>query len=209
MRNDRGRLLDILEAIARIDRHAIRGRETFERDELLQSWVVHNLQLIGEAARRLSDALRGEHPEVPWPAIIALRNYLVHDYFGVDLGIVWRVVDQDLPTLKEQIEATLRELGGQSPGVSEPCAIYKSHSCFPPASAPPGQPARCYNSDAFHTLFDWHQRRPDGRRRGATRAGGKSGLRRAGCWLTARGGDPTDQCHRKQTAARKDGRVKR
>jgi hypothetical protein len=55
-------------------------------------------------------------------------------------------------------------------------------------------------------IFDSRQRRLDGRRCGATRAGGKSGLRRAGCWLTARGGDPTDQCHRKQTAARKVGK---
>jgi hypothetical protein len=55
-------------------------------------------------------------------------------------------------------------------------------------------------------ILDSRQRRLDGRRRGATRAGGKSGLRRAGCWLTARGGDPTAECHRKQTAARKDGK---
>src|SRR5215467_5725821 len=58
----------------------------------------------------------------------------------------------------------------------------------------------------FRFVFDSRKRGLDGRRRGAACAGGKSGLHRAGCWLTARGGDPTDQCHRKQTAARKDGK---
>src|SRR6266545_2441106 len=77
-----------------------------------------------------------------------------------------------------------------------------------PRSCRPGPDAILLSCS--HTFFEWHQRRPDGRRRGATRAGGKSGLRRAGCWLTARGGNPTDQCHRKQTAARQRAvRVKR
>src|SRR6266481_2925825 len=64
----------------------------------------------------------------------------------------------------------------------------------------------CYTFPHFPTLFDSRQRRLDGRRREATHAGGKSGLRRAGCWLTARGGNPTDQCHRKQTAVSETGR---
>ena len=64
----------------------------------------------------------------------------------------------------------------------------------------------CYTSFHFPTLFDSRQRRLDGRRREATHAGGKSGLHRAGCWLTARGGNPTDQCHRKQTAVSETGR---
>ncbi len=126
MRDDRERLLDILETIERIDRYAILGREAFERDELLQSWIIRHLQLIGEAARRLSEPLRSDHSEVPWSAIIALRNYLVHAYFGLDLNIIWQVVGQDLPGLKEQIEAILRSLGGQPPQVSEAFAAYSS-----------------------------------------------------------------------------------
>src|SRR6266568_6496598 len=65
MRNDRERLLDILEAIERIDRYAVRGRETFERDELIQNWTTHQLQIIGEAAARITPDLRENHPEVP------------------------------------------------------------------------------------------------------------------------------------------------
>lgn len=108
MRDDRGRLQDILEAIGRIEKYAARGREAFERDELVQTWIVHHIQLIGEAARKTSDALRQRHPEVPWPQIIAMRNILVHDYFSVDLEEVWAAVERDLPELKRRIGAILQ-----------------------------------------------------------------------------------------------------
>jgi uncharacterized protein with HEPN domain len=84
VRDDRSRLLDVIEAIERIERYAARGREAFDRDELLQTWVVHHIQIVGEAVRKLSDALRSEHPEIPWAEIIGMRNIVVHDYFGVD-----------------------------------------------------------------------------------------------------------------------------
>lgn len=111
MRDDGARLQDILEAIARIEKYATRGREAFECDELVQIWVVHHLQIIGEAARSLSDTIRGRHPELAWPAIIAMRNILVHQYFGIDLDEVWSTVERDLPGLKRTIEAMLQELG--------------------------------------------------------------------------------------------------
>lgn len=65
MRDDRERLLDILEAIVSIERHTSLGREAFDRDELVQAWTLHQLQTIGEAARRLSEHIRHNHPEVP------------------------------------------------------------------------------------------------------------------------------------------------
>lgn len=120
MRDDHQRLVDILDAIDRIDRHTGGGRAAFERDELVQTWVLRHLQLIGEAARRLSGEVRTQHPEVPWAAIVALRNFLVHDYFAVNLEIVWQVVDRDLPALRSQVEGVLRAQGwGQPPSVSE------------------------------------------------------------------------------------------
>jgi uncharacterized protein with HEPN domain len=120
VRDDRQRLADILDAIDRIDRHTRGGRTAFERDELVQIWVLRHLQLIGEAARRLSEEVRTQHPEIPWAAIIALRNFLVHDYFAVNLDIVWQVVDRDIPALRSQVEAALRAQGwGQAPSVSE------------------------------------------------------------------------------------------
>ncbi len=102
MRTDPERLRDILEAIERVERYAVRGRHAFERDELLQTWAVHQLQIIGEASANLTDALKEEHPEIPWPQIIAMRNILVHDYFGVSFAEVWAAIERDLPDLKAQ-----------------------------------------------------------------------------------------------------------
>ena len=73
MRDDQQRLKDILEAIERIQRRAGTDREEFERNELLQVWIVHHLQIIGEAASRVSDELRTRHPEV-CPVIRCHRN---------------------------------------------------------------------------------------------------------------------------------------
>ena len=66
MRDDTQLLLDITEAIDRIDRYSSRGRDVFESDELIQNWIVNHLQVIGEAARSLSSDLRDSNPEVPW-----------------------------------------------------------------------------------------------------------------------------------------------
>lgn len=107
MRDDRERLLDIQEAIERIEKYAARGRETFERDELIQIWILHNLQILGEAARAISDDFKQQHPEVYWQQIAGMRNILVHDYFGIDASIVWAVVERDLPALKQQVGAML------------------------------------------------------------------------------------------------------
>jgi uncharacterized protein with HEPN domain len=100
-------LEDILEAIERIERYAARGRAAFEADDLIQVWVLYHLQILGEAARKLSDALRQGHPEVPWAQIIAMRNILVHDYFGLDVVEVWAAVERDIPDLKRKIESIL------------------------------------------------------------------------------------------------------
>lgn len=109
MRDDRERLLDIQEAIERIEKYTAQGREAFERAELIQTWVIHHLQIIGEAARALSAAFKQQHSEVPWPQIAGMRNILVHHYFDVDVAVVWSVVERDLPVLKKQMTAMLGE----------------------------------------------------------------------------------------------------
>ena len=76
MRDDRVRLLDIQEAIERIEKYARQGHEAFEQEELIQTWIVHHLQIIGEAARTLSCDLKDQHPEMP-SKIIGMRNILV------------------------------------------------------------------------------------------------------------------------------------
>jgi len=111
MRDDRVRLEDILEAIKRVERYAKRGRKAFQANELIQSWVIHHIQIIGEAAGKLSESFRKAHTEVPWPQIIKMRHVLVHNYFGIDLEEVWAAVEHDLPDLKRKVNAILRELG--------------------------------------------------------------------------------------------------
>jgi len=92
MRNDRERLLDIREAIENIQKYAARGKNAFRKDELIQTWVLHHIQILGEAASRISDEFQEEHPDIPWFKIIGMRNILVHDYFHIDIDVVWSVV---------------------------------------------------------------------------------------------------------------------
>ena len=112
MRDSRVRLTDMLEAIEHIERYAAQGRQAFEEDELVQIWFVHYLQVIGEAAAKLGHDFHDAHPGVPWAAIVAMRNILVHDYFGIDLEEVWSVVERDLPGLKAALRELLESLGG-------------------------------------------------------------------------------------------------
>jgi uncharacterized protein with HEPN domain len=107
VRDDRVRLGDILEAIERIDKYAGQGREALHDDELIQTWVVHHLMIIGEACRALSPEFRAAHPEDVWALAGGLRNVIVHEYFGIDLEIVWGVIERDLPVLKNVVAEIL------------------------------------------------------------------------------------------------------
>jgi uncharacterized protein with HEPN domain len=77
----------------------------FEESELHRSAVIQKLTVIGEAAARLPDELKAQHPEVPWQRIVAFRNILVHAYFGMEWEIVWRAATTRCPALRRQIEA--------------------------------------------------------------------------------------------------------
>ena len=109
MRDDRERLQDILDSIDQIEKYAVRGFDAFSQDELIQVWFTRHLQAIGEAARSLSPNLTSKYPKVPWGEIIGLRNVLVHNYFEVDQEVVWGIIQDDLPPLKKQVEAILRQ----------------------------------------------------------------------------------------------------
>lgn len=110
MRSDRAYLEDIVEAIDCIERYTAKGRNEFDRNELVQTWVVHHIQIVGEAASRVTEELRLAHSQVPWGVIKAMRNVLVHFYFGIDVDEVWRTVEKDIPTLKAQVTAILQML---------------------------------------------------------------------------------------------------
>ena len=110
MRSDRERLLDILEAIERIEKYAAQGKKTFEQDELVQNWMVSHITMIGEACRFLPEEFQARYAEIPWADIIGMRNILVHHYFGIDLDAVWAVVEQDIPELKLNIQVLIDQL---------------------------------------------------------------------------------------------------
>ncbi len=109
MRRDVEWLVDILDAIEAIAKHTGSGDGEFRRDELVQVWVVHHLQVIGEAAARLTPTIVAQTPEIPWSRITGMRNILVHQYFGIDLDVVWDTVVSDLPPLRTSVEKLLAD----------------------------------------------------------------------------------------------------
>ncbi|MDE2059057.1 MAG: DUF86 domain-containing protein [candidate division NC10 bacterium] len=99
----------IRDAIARIEKYTAQGRKPFFDDTMVQDGVIRNLEVIGEAVKNLPPELKRRYPEIPWRSITALRNILIHEYFGVDIEIVWRVVHRRIPTLKRHVEAMLAD----------------------------------------------------------------------------------------------------
>ncbi len=105
MPRDEGYVLDMLEMAQRALRYAEGvDRRTFDRDERLQDALIRVIQVLGEAARRVSSEYRDAHPEIPWSRIVGMRNKLVHDYFEVDSAEVWLVLREDLPELLPLLE---------------------------------------------------------------------------------------------------------
>ncbi|MGH7287294.1 MAG: HepT-like ribonuclease domain-containing protein [Myxococcota bacterium] len=79
-----------------------------ERDRILELAVTRLLEVIGEAARRVSEPMRAAHPEILWADIWGMRNALIHVYDDIDHGVVWRTIETDLPVLIGQLERILR-----------------------------------------------------------------------------------------------------
>jgi uncharacterized protein with HEPN domain len=97
-------LVDIRQCIEKIDRYcADMDKNAFLADDKTQDAVARNLEVIGEAARHMPDAFKDSHSEIPWAQIAGLRNRIVHDYAGIDLEIIWNVVQHALPDLRDQI----------------------------------------------------------------------------------------------------------
>ena len=97
------------EAIGQIDKYAAEGKPVFETSELVQVWIVHHLQILGEAARGVSEASQTDYPDIPWSKIIGSRNILVNHYFAIDPLEIWRVVMVDLPPVKKEIDRILKK----------------------------------------------------------------------------------------------------
>lgn len=102
---------DIWEALEKIERY-IEGmtQETFAADEKTADAVVRNLEVIGEAANRLPDDFKAWHASVEWDKVVGLRHRIVHDYFGIDLEIIWHILKNDLPVFKSALQRIREEL---------------------------------------------------------------------------------------------------
>jgi uncharacterized protein with HEPN domain len=95
---------DMIAACEKIERYvARRPRSVFESDEQAFDAVLKNLEVLGEAAKRLPAEIKGSHPEIAWRDIAGLRDIIVHEYFGLDLDIVWDVVANRVPVLLVQL----------------------------------------------------------------------------------------------------------
>lgn len=110
MKDHRVYLAQILERIERIEEFTRQGKEAFLSDRLTQDAVIRNFEVIGEAAKRLPADFRSQIPTVPWRSISAFRDVLIHAYDRVDLNEVWRVIETELPGLKNAIRSTLPPL---------------------------------------------------------------------------------------------------
>ena len=101
-------LKDILEAVHRIQSYMDGvDYDQFQKDTKTQDAVLRNVEIIGEAAKQLSETVRQQAPQIPWRNIARMRDKLIHHYFGVNLDVVWHVTQNDLPALMTAVEAML------------------------------------------------------------------------------------------------------
>ena len=105
------RLRHIIENIDILNKYVEgRDRRELEKDPVVFYGLVKRIEMIGEAAYKLTNEFRDTHPATPWKMIMRMRHVLVHDYYQIDAAELWLVVDDDLPILRPQIEAYIKEL---------------------------------------------------------------------------------------------------
>lgn len=105
-------LIDIIESMNRIDTYILGVEyDSFLNNQMLIDAVIRNLEIIGEAAKNVSNDVQGKYPDIPWRNMIGLRNILIHQYFGVDESIVWEVIKTDLPATRPNIMKAIHEEG--------------------------------------------------------------------------------------------------
>lgn len=109
MKEDKIYILHILEAIKKAEKY-VKGFtvEGFLKNEEKKDAVARNLEIIGEAAAKISHKTKQRYPNIQWRDIIDMRNRLIHEYFGVDFKIVWNVIKEELPILHKQLKQIIK-----------------------------------------------------------------------------------------------------
>lgn len=108
---DRIRLVHMIEAAQTVGRFMSgRDRADLDTDRMLLFAVVHAVEVIGEAATKMTDETRRAAPEIPWSAIVGMRNRLIHGYFDIDTSIVWKTVSVEVPALLPKLHAVVDRL---------------------------------------------------------------------------------------------------
>ena len=107
---------DILESIGAIEGYVQSNtEEQFYGNRQVQDAVIRRLEIIGEAVKNIDEEFRNRYPEIPWKKIAGLRDVLIHEYFGVNMKRVWRVIKIDLPVLKSKISRIWEEIKNVEP----------------------------------------------------------------------------------------------
>lgn len=117
-RQDLNYIRHILDCIERIREYTVDGKKAFDANRMIQDAVVRNIEIIGEAVKNMSDQAKAGHPGIPWKQIARMRDKVIHHYFGLDLELVWGVVEQHLQPLKaavEDLRSKMSDHGDESP----------------------------------------------------------------------------------------------
>ncbi len=103
-------ILDSIEKIEEFTKEV--SKKEFLESNIIQDAVIRRIEIIGEAAKNLPKNIKSEYPEVPWKEIIGTRDKIVHEYFGVDLDLTYRIAKEDIPDLKQKILKVLEDISG-------------------------------------------------------------------------------------------------
>jgi uncharacterized protein with HEPN domain len=105
------RIQDILKAIEKIERYVKNmSLAKFKQNELVIDAVVRNFEVIGEASKNIPLSIQRSYPDIPWKEIKGMRDVLIHEYFGVDINILWHATKKNLPVLQRQLKSLLHNI---------------------------------------------------------------------------------------------------